>query len=311
MRVPVYACYSEGEPHGRFRYGVATLMLASLIACQDSGTAVDPEQSASRAPAEGYATRGPLQTGWILDSGGRPVQVRFEIQHGRAIWQRDIDLGPAESIATTRAEAAHGSGAYGQHYGIGIDYDRWPGGVVPYAIPSAFPDPGRITTAIAHIEANNAGVDFVPRTTESDFVLFQESTGCASAVGRNGGIQYVWLASGCTSPIVVHELLHTLGMMHEQSRCDRDTYVTIQTANIEDDQHHNFDSFCASFTDYFGYSEGSLMHYGPYDFSKNGLPTIVSNRGLDHLMGQRSGMNSADIATIDLMYPPHEQGGGW
>ena len=35
----------------------------------------------------------------------------------------------------------------------------------------------------------------------------------------------------------------------------------------------------------------------------SGLPTIVSLRGLDRLMGQRSGLSNTDAGTINSMYP--------
>lgn len=57
---------------------------------------------------------------------------------------------------------------------------------------------------------------------------------CYSGVGMMGGEQTVNIGKYCgTVGIVMHELMHALGFWHEQSRTDRDTYVTIHTDNIE------------------------------------------------------------------------------
>jgi hypothetical protein len=60
-------------------------------------------------------------------------------------------------------------------------------------------------------------------------------------VGRQGGQQAVLLGYGCHSfPIITHELGHTLGFWHEQSRPDRDDYVEVLYENIQSGQLHNF-----------------------------------------------------------------------
>lgn len=287
---------------------LSTFALAAVVltaACSDAGTEVRPEQPSLNSQPEGYATRGPAQTGYILDRDGNPMKVVYEIQHGSAIWEGDIDLGPAEWVSRTAEEAlARKRTGGGARLGVTIDGSsyRWPGGVVPYVIPSGFPSAYRITDAIAHIEANTDLVDFVPRTTQSAYVEFRTSTGCSSSVGRTGTRQYVNLASGCSTGNTIHELLHALGMFHEQTRCDRDSYVIINTANITSGYEHNFTKRCTSATDYSTYAEGSIMHYGAFAFSSNGLATIVSKRGLDSQMGQRTGMNSTDKSTIDILY---------
>lgn len=286
------------------------LGLLVAAACQDGGTAVRPDTPNPDPRVEGFPVSGPVQSGWIISRNGQPMEVVYEIHDGHAIWQGDIDLGPVEMISPTAEEAGRRSS--GARPGVAVDgsWTRWPGGVVPYQIPLGFPDASRISAAIAHIEAQNAGVDFVVRTTQADYVAFRESTGCSSSVGRVGGLQIVSLRSSCSTGSTIHELLHALGMMHEQARCDRDSYVTIQTANIMSGKEHNFAKLCDGFTDYESYAESSIMHYSPYAFSENGQPTIVSKRGLDSAMGQRSGMSGSDISTIDILYPPHDQGGG-
>jgi hypothetical protein len=292
-----------GEPVRQFRPLVAFAALAIAAACQDAGTDVRPEKATINSQPEGFASRGVAQTGWILGRDGEPMEVIYEIQNGMAIWEGDIDLGPAEWISRT-AEGARTRRTRGPQLGVAIDGTsyRWPGGVVPYVIPSGFPSPSRITNAIAHIEANTDGVDFVARTTQSNYIQFQTSTGCSSNVGRIGGRQYVNLASGCSTGNTIHELLHALGMFHEHTRCDRDTYVIINTANITSGYSGNFTKQCTNASDYSTYAEGSIMHYGPTAFSSNGLPTIVSRRGLDSQMGQRTGMNSTDKSTINTLY---------
>jgi hypothetical protein len=286
------------------RTAAAIAVGITLAACQDSGTGVRPEEPALSNAAEGFAQRGPEQTGWIIDRDGRPMEVTYEIQEGHAIWEGDIDLGPVEWVSRTEEEARERR-ASGVSFGVARDGStyRWPGGVVPYVIQSSMSNKARVTDAMAHIAANTNGISFVPRTNQANYVEFRTSTGCSSSVGRVGGRQYINLATGCSTGNTIHEILHALGMYHEQTRCDRDTFVIINTANITSGYSGNFTKKCTGATDYSSYAEGSIMHYGPYAFSSNGLPTIVSKRGLDSQMGQRSGMNSTDRSTINTLYP--------
>ena len=55
---------------------------------------------------------------------------------------------------------------------------------------------------------------------------------CWSYVGMIGGSQDISIAPGCTDLIPIHEIFHALGRWHEQSRPDRDNFVTVNVNNV-------------------------------------------------------------------------------
>jgi hypothetical protein len=73
----------------------------------------------------------------------------------------------------------------------------------------------------------------------------------------------------------IHELMHSLGFFHEQSRHDRDKYVQVFWQNVQLGQEHNFKKFDRVLaTTKVPYDFSSVMHYSSFAFSKNNKTTI-------------------------------------
>ncbi|CAF1261205.1 unnamed protein product [Rotaria sordida] len=141
---------------------------------------------------------------------------------------------------------------------------------------------------------------------ESNVLKIQYGTGCSATVGFSFAQKIMTLAyPGCFhSGIIQHELMHVLGFYHEQSRPDRDTYVTINRANIQSGHEHNFNKYKwdnTVFNQNTAYDFNSIMHYGSNFFSSNGQPTITPNVPSARI-GQRDHLSPIDIAEIRSFY---------
>lgn len=262
------------------------------------------------ADNEGLLSSGDVRTGFIPGITFETKAVQYDVVDGLAMFEGCICLGTVEEMertsslfaATPVAEAgdeiAHGVAITGAAY-------RWPNALIPYEIDPALPNRQRVTDAIAHWEAKT-NMRFVERTAANasqypNYVRVFRGDGCWSYVGMRGSKQDLSLADGCGFGATVHEFGHAWGLWHEQSREDRDTYVTINWANIQDGREHNFNQHITDGDDIGPYDYGSIMHYGMYAFSKNGLPTIVPKQA-GVTIGQRDGLSAGDIAAVHHIY---------
>ena len=234
----------------------------------------------------------------------RGMPVTYVVEHGKAIFQGDIVLEKVEPIDPQHPPS------------FGVDYSQylWPkvGNQyqIPYVIASGTGDLSNLTTAIAQFNSTFSNIQFVALGTQTDYVSFyfnpdDYSGECEAVVGRVGGEEQVGGSGSCTLPTILHELGHVVGLWHEQSRPDRDTYVSVNYDNLIKGSISNFNQIYdnAQETTLFDYA--SIMEYPAFSFSRNGGPAIESiPAGIP--LSNLTGYTTADIDGIERLYgnPP-------
>ncbi|RVE62958.1 hypothetical protein OJAV_G00162030 [Oryzias javanicus] len=150
-------------------------------------------------------------------------------------------------------------------------------------------------------------IDFKQRDAEEYYLSIQKLNGCYSYIGRttpNG--QVLSLGYGCEHVYIVeHEMLHALGFFHEQSRYDRDDYVTIVWDNILKGREHNFNKVPSDESTTHGtpYDYWSVMHYSKDAFTNgNGSTIITIDPKFQDIIGQDLEMSNYDVQELNLLY---------
>ena len=154
-------------------------------------------------------------------------------------------------------------------------FTAWPGGNVYYSFSNNVSTVKQRAFLDGMAEwAMFANLHFIPRTSQANYVTIYEAAaleGGQSMVGMVGGQQFLLIGPiAWNRPTITHELGHTLGLVHEQQRSDRGSFVTILTNNIIPGDEGNFviltDSQNKSAYDFL-----SIMHY-----SRNALSVSTS-----------------------------------
>jgi hypothetical protein len=184
----------------------------------------------------------------------------------------------------------------------------WSTNVIPFLIKEGTPNTQKIAEALKYFN-ENTNVQFVLRTDEKDGILFEgwDEKRCASYVGTVGGLQPIFIGPDCGTQEVLHEIMHALGFVHEQSRVDRDNYVRILWDNIMEGFANQFDIipdvyFHPYTGSVFNFDYESVMLYRPESFAKTpGLKTIEAI-GNGKIAPVTQGLSARDLERLHYLY---------
>ncbi|XP_057555844.1 meprin A subunit beta [Hippopotamus amphibius kiboko] len=184
---------------------------------------------------------------------------------------------------------------------------RWPH-TIPYVLEDSLEmnAKGVILKAFERYRLKTC-IDFKPWSGEPNYISVFKGNGCWSSVGnKHIGRQTVSIGNNCDRiGTVQHEFLHALGFWHEQSRSDRDDYVTIIWDRIISGKEKNFQSYDDQKTDSLNvpYDYISVMHYSKTAFQNGPEPTIVTKiPDYMDMIGQRMDFSDSDLLKLNRLY---------
>ncbi|KIH61369.1 astacin [Ancylostoma duodenale] len=183
--------------------------------------------------------------------------------------------------------------------------------IIPFVISGKYDSNSMKVIHDAMEELNqNTCIRFQQRTNEDDYVDIknERGLGCASFVGRKStGPNPLYLEDRCMEPhIVIHELLHVIGLYHEHTRADRDRYIRVHWDNIEgEDLKKEFGKLDPMDDPSYGipYDYKSIMHYAKDVFAKPGTITLETlDPRYQDIIGTATEPSEDDYKKVCLMY---------
>ena len=286
----------------RIKITTLTVLLGILTSCQKEEITVDqeaPEVSASGSNIEFRKLMGnevPVlkqDDGTFLIGGEGSDMVAFESNF-------DNPNASGELTPQLPGRSALVIGGTGR-------VRKWPNNLVVYSVGNLTKEmKTNFQLAINEWESKTA-IRFKERTKENDYVtVARTGDNCFCGIATIGQARdrgFLRFGSRAPLSVIIHEIGHTLGFLHEQNRADRDDFMKINFENISKNAEREFFKAENSIPLTEELDLNSIMMYGSYTFSKNGKPTIVDLKG--NAIPRSSGRLSAgDISGTNQAYPP-------
>jgi len=182
----------------------------------------------------------------------------------------------------------------------------WPGGVIPYVFAPNLTAAQQQTYLDGAREWElAANVRFIPRTSESHYILFHYDPAGPNVVS-NGSPQGVAVNS-LSRGQVSHEVGHSLGFNHEHIRPGRDAFVTVLSGNITPGNLFQFDIDPAGVTNG-AYDFESVMHFARdlFSIAPGVLDSLQAKPGFERFQPRMGNLalSRGDRAAASALYGP-------
>lgn len=194
---------------------------------------------------------------------------------------------------------------------INLARHEWPNHTVYYSFEPGFEFVQEAYEAMTtyHLFTN---IIFLPATEiQANKVRFFHGNepGAYSFVGMQGGVQDIkigreyWFNAKGT---IMHELGHAIGLIHEQSKADRDNYINVNYNNIKTDSRGNFD-ITPNQAYLYGFDFESIMLYGSFSGYEidSKTPSLTKKDG-STWTAQRRYFSLTDQMMLRYKYPDNE-----
>ncbi|PVH23936.1 M12 family metallopeptidase [Sphingobacterium corticibacter] len=146
-------------------------------------------------------------------------------------------------------------------------------------------------------------VRFVERTTQPEYINFVFSlTSNSSPLGwSRGRVNQINIYNITYPAIIAHEIMHSMAIMHEQTRPDRDSFIHVYIERVPLQARINF-NIMPGYVNHGPFDFESVMLYGSFDFSiDRNLPVLTRLDG-STWNSQRARLTPGDYAGINALY---------